>query len=103
MLMARRASSFVSTFACRASAAVHEGERLAVGVPDDVAAGDRIDVPWRREAAGWVGHNERSGRQPLQQPCDLHRVPVRPACRRPNVTLVECPCDGVQARYAGRP
>ena len=57
----RRASSFVSTFAWRASAfvlaRVDVSERLTIGVTDHVAAGHRVGVPRRREAAGWFGHH----------------------------------------------
>jgi hypothetical protein len=37
-------------------AGVDVGERLAVGVADDIAAGHFVSVPRRGEAAGWVGH-----------------------------------------------
>jgi hypothetical protein len=37
-------------------AGVYEGERLPVGVPDDIAAWRWVGVPGRREAAGWFCH-----------------------------------------------
>jgi hypothetical protein len=55
LMAIRRASSFVSTFACRASAivvaGVEVGKRLSGGVPNDMPAGHRVGVPGRREAA----------------------------------------------------
>jgi hypothetical protein len=57
MLMAtRRTSSSVNTFACNASVSVARlGKRLVVGVAHDVAAGDRLGLPGRRESAGRAG------------------------------------------------
>jgi hypothetical protein len=38
----------VNTFG-RIVTRVQIGERLSIGVADDVAAGDRLGAPWRRE------------------------------------------------------
>jgi hypothetical protein len=32
-------------------------ERLPTGVPDDIAAGNLVGTPWRRESAWWFGHS----------------------------------------------
>jgi hypothetical protein len=36
-------------------AGVEVRQRLAVGVPDDIAAGHLVGAPWRREASSWCG------------------------------------------------
>jgi hypothetical protein len=57
MLTAMRLDSApVSTLACRRFPRLEVGERLPVGVPDDIAASDLVGPPWRGEAARGFCH-----------------------------------------------
>jgi hypothetical protein len=69
----RRASSLVSTFACRASR-IDVRDCLIVGVSHDVAARYLAGAPWRREAAG-VHCRPCSGSSTLS--CRHHDASIR--------------------------